>query len=63
VPRSRCGRVAPSLSSPASLHWEPIVDEIGEVAAIICSGCLTATEEAMIEVDRAEALRRIRGDA
>jgi hypothetical protein len=38
------------------------VDERGEVATIICPGCLTAAEEATVDLDRAEALRRIRGE-
>jgi hypothetical protein len=53
----RCQRPGQPLDSPASLAWEPIIEE-GKVIGMICPDCLTVRERRRI---RAEQNRIIRG--
>jgi hypothetical protein len=55
----RCQRPAPPFNSPASLIWEPIVED-GEVVGVICPDCLTLQEQRSIRAEQARIVRRLK---
>ena len=55
----RSQRPAPPFNSPASLSWEPIVEEV-EVVGVICPDCLTLREQRAIRAEKARVLRHLK---
>ena len=53
-------RPAPDLDEPAALYWELIPGDNGEVAGVICEGCLTLREQRAIRAEKARVLRRLK---
>jgi hypothetical protein len=49
----------PPWNSPASLYWEPIVEN-GEVIGVICPDCLTLREQRAIRAEKARVIRRLK---
>jgi hypothetical protein len=47
------------LDTPASLQWEPIVED-GTIVAMICPRCLTLREQQQIRAEKVRALRRLK---
>jgi hypothetical protein len=52
-------RSGPRWSSPASLYWEPIVEN-GEVTAVMCPECLTLRGQRAIRAEKARVIRRLK---
>jgi len=48
------------LDEPAALYWELIPGDNGEVAGVICEGCLTLREQRAIRAEKARVLRRLK---
>jgi hypothetical protein len=55
----RCHRPGPPVDSPASLAWEPVVED-GRIVAMICPDCLTLKEQRAIRAEQVRVVRRLK---
>jgi hypothetical protein len=47
------------VDSPASLAWEPIVED-GGIVGMVCPDCLTLREQRRIRAEQARVIRRLK---
>jgi len=47
------------VDSPASLAWEPIVED-GRIVGMVCPDCLTPREQRRIRAEQARVIRRLK---
>ena len=61
-PRRSCRRrlrPGPPVDSPASLAWEPIVED-GGIVGMVCLDCLTLREQRRVRAEQARVIRRLK---
>jgi hypothetical protein len=57
----RCRRVAPGWDDPSYSEWEAIERSDGRIG-VICPGCITASEQAEMDADDLDTIRRARDE-
>ena len=57
---ARCRRTAPKPDAPESLAWDLLLSDEGEVVALVCPACLTATELRLREEDTQALIKRVK---